>query len=264
MSYYLAPALDKLRDEVNNLWPNRSKRSDGWIGDAAHSARTSDHNPDWSAPGLRRGIVRALDLTTTSLTTADVDLLLHHTSNDWRMEYVIHNRRIWTRQAQRWRPYYGSNPHTSHVHISLRWDAAAESSRQNWFGNRTTTQSASKAPTVTQPKPERTWFDMATLHDLKKAIADAPIEVTRSGKKTTRTLGTLINNLDQHAAKIDSIPKAVLDVRVPVQRSGETRNVRLGTLIAGQDAAHNAMAARMTALENEIADLKNQLKGDDQ
>ena len=35
-----------LRDQVNKRFPKRKKDSDGWIGDAAHQDRESDHNPD--------------------------------------------------------------------------------------------------------------------------------------------------------------------------------------------------------------------------
>src|SRR5690606_29069239 len=58
MSYYLAPSLVKLRDLINQNWPNRDKSSDGWIGDPSHQARKSDHNPDYSAGG----VVRAIDV----------------------------------------------------------------------------------------------------------------------------------------------------------------------------------------------------------
>ena len=57
MAWRLARSLETLRAQINALSPNRSKASDGTIGDAAHSARTSDHNPDGG------GVVRALDLT---------------------------------------------------------------------------------------------------------------------------------------------------------------------------------------------------------
>lgn len=45
-----------LRDQLNERFPKRDKRSDGWIGDAAHSARASHHNPD------ANGWVHALDI----------------------------------------------------------------------------------------------------------------------------------------------------------------------------------------------------------
>ena len=131
MSYFLARSLVQLRNEVNQRWPERSKVSDGWIGDAAHAARKSDHNPDWSAPGRRRGVVRALDITARGI---DVDLLLKHTTNDSRVAYVIYNRRIY-QHSTGWKPYRGSNPHTSHVHVSIAHTATAENDTKLWFGS---------------------------------------------------------------------------------------------------------------------------------
>lgn len=45
-----------LRDQLNERFPKRDKRSDGWIGDYAHSTRASLHNPD------KAGWVKALDI----------------------------------------------------------------------------------------------------------------------------------------------------------------------------------------------------------
>lgn len=112
MSYFLAPALVRLRDEVNARWPGRSKVSDGWIGDTAHSARTSDHNPDWAAGG----IVRAIDVTNAGI---DVDGFINLVIRDPRTRYVISRGRIWTREAG-WSRYTGSNGHYAHVHVSVR------------------------------------------------------------------------------------------------------------------------------------------------
>src|SRR5690242_2829053 len=44
--WYLNPFLTSWRGQVNGFFPKRGKASDGTIGDAAHSARTSEHNPD--------------------------------------------------------------------------------------------------------------------------------------------------------------------------------------------------------------------------
>ena len=161
MTYFLAPSLVKLRNEINTLWPKRSKASDGWIGDAAHSARKSDHNPDWSAPGKRRGVVRALDITTRGI---DVDLLLRHTTNDSRVAYVIYNRRIYT-HAKGWYNYTGSNPHTNHVHVSIAHTHTAEYDLKTWISSRT----AAKAATTTTAKP------------VKKSVETMAAEV-RAGK----------------------------------------------------------------------------------
>lgn len=143
MSYYLAASLKKLRDEVNRLWPSRSKISDGWIGDTSHQARKSDHNPDYSSGG----VVRALDITARGI---DVNRLLKHTTNDSRVAYVIHNRRIYT-HARGWYRYTGSNPHTTHVHVSIAHTRTAERDLKTWISS---SGGSSSTGTVSTSKPQ--------------------------------------------------------------------------------------------------------------
>lgn len=128
MSYYLAPSLVELRGEINARWPNRDKASDGWIGDADHSSRISDHNPD------EKGCVHALDVDVDGI---GVQQLLRATIGDNRVWYVIFNHRIYSR-TYGWTPrvYTGSNPHTMHVHISIRYNHAAENATRTWLGDR--------------------------------------------------------------------------------------------------------------------------------
>lgn len=124
MSYFLAPALAQLRAEVNALWPHRDKTSDGWIGDASHAARPSDHNPDWKAPPPARGIVRALDLDedlTVGLAEVGAAMpLVNAILTDARVRYVIYEGRIWYVDRPWWHPYTGPNAHRHHVHVSVR------------------------------------------------------------------------------------------------------------------------------------------------
>jgi hypothetical protein len=117
----LSNAAEQLRSEINTKYPNRDKRSDGWIGDTAHNARKSDHNPD------KQGWVRAIDI--------DSDLVKGSSKESWllaeqiktialkgdkRISYVIHQHRIASpRQKWAWRVYKGANPHVSHIHISF-------------------------------------------------------------------------------------------------------------------------------------------------
>lgn len=117
-SYFLAPSLVSLRNEINAVHPRRDKGSDGWIGDAAHSARKSDHNPDYAAGG----IVRALDVDKDGI---DINRLLAVAIRDPRVEYVIWNGGIYTRQnGFRRANYTGANKHKAHMHISIRHTAA--------------------------------------------------------------------------------------------------------------------------------------------
>jgi hypothetical protein len=117
----LSNAAEQLRSEINTKYPNRDKRSDGWIGDTAHNARKSDHNPD------KNGWVRAIDI--------DSDLVKGSSKESWllaeqiktialkgdkRLSYIIHQHRIASPLKNwAWRVYKGSNPHVSHIHISF-------------------------------------------------------------------------------------------------------------------------------------------------
>lgn len=133
MTFYLAPSLVALRDEVNAAFPKRDKTSDGWIGDTSHSARPSDHNPDWSDGG----VVRAIDIDiddsdpTRDLRTELLNALL----GDERVYYVISNGIIYSR-TYGWaaHKYTGSNDHSHHVHVSIRSDVEfAETSTADWL-----------------------------------------------------------------------------------------------------------------------------------
>jgi hypothetical protein len=112
----IAKSLDTLRAQVNAAYPNRSKSSDGWIGDAAHRARKSDHNPN------QAGVVQALDITHDPAHGLDAgklaDALL--ASHDERIKYIISNRRIGYSSDWKWRPYSGTNAHTQHCHVSVK------------------------------------------------------------------------------------------------------------------------------------------------
>lgn len=124
MDWRLSGALEKLRAQVNAMFPTRDKDSDGTIGDAAHASRSSDHNP-WVHDGSM-GVVTGMDITHDPASGCDSYALAEalRMARDPRIKYVISNRRIfagsdgpspWT-----WRPYSGANAHNHHVHISVK------------------------------------------------------------------------------------------------------------------------------------------------
>lgn len=126
----LAPALLTLRAQVNALAPNRSKASDGTIGDERHAARKSAHNPN------EHGVVCALDLTHDPRGGLDcqrlVDALV--ASKDTRLQLIIWNRRILSSTVEPWvwRPYNGSNPHDKHCHIEVLDDPTKYENDRTW------------------------------------------------------------------------------------------------------------------------------------
>lgn len=131
-SWFLAPSLEKLRDEVNAAYPGRSKKIDGTIGDAAHSARVSQHNPNRdSGDDVPNGAVTAIDITATN--NALREKVLDAVIGSDRAWYVISRGHIWSR-TYGWakRNYNGSNPHNDHIHISLRQTKSAVNSTKSW------------------------------------------------------------------------------------------------------------------------------------
>lgn len=117
-----AYSLDGLLWQLNQLAPHRSRASDGWIGDPAHQARVSDHNPD------KNGIVRARDYTHDPAGGLDCEKLAAAlvASKDDRIKYIIWNKRIWQGS---WKKYTGANPHTQHLHLSVVANANADDKR---------------------------------------------------------------------------------------------------------------------------------------
>lgn len=125
--WYLNGALTNFRREVNTLWPNRDRTSDGTIGDAAHKLTNSDHNADPD------GSVDAWDMDVDGVDVwACIEAALKHES----IQYVIYNRRITSRTwgLGVWRSYDGKNPHDKHVHFNTRPEF--ENSDKPWFKER--------------------------------------------------------------------------------------------------------------------------------
>jgi hypothetical protein len=113
-----------LRAQVNRYAPERDTSSDGTIGDEAHQSSDSDHNP-WIVDDNGVGVVSAIDFTDSPETGLDcnqlADALL--ASRDLRIKYFIHDGQICAGNEGPspwlWRDYTGSNPHESHLHLSV-------------------------------------------------------------------------------------------------------------------------------------------------
>lgn len=117
MAWRVAKSLLILRDQINALAPNRNKAADGTIGDAAHSASKSDHNPNSA------GVVTAMDITHDPRNGVDAGKIARKlaASRDPRIKYIISNGEILSATVSpwQWRKYTGSNPHDRHFHVSV-------------------------------------------------------------------------------------------------------------------------------------------------
>ena len=118
-----------LRRQIDKAFPGRDKRSDGWIGDRAHQARKSDHNPD------AKGWVHAIDIdadlipwnpraskkAAQDLANQIVEYAASGKLGCHRIKYVVYNDRIASgTYAKTWwqwrRKGYG---HLHHIHVSF-------------------------------------------------------------------------------------------------------------------------------------------------
>ncbi|MGL5908420.1 MAG: peptidoglycan-binding domain-containing protein [Phycicoccus sp.] len=123
MTWKVAPSLDRLRYQLNELAPNRSTIHDGGIGDADHATRDSDHNPWVVIAG--QAYVTARDFTHDVPGGLDCDRLAAAliAGRDRRLKYIIWEDQILSgaegRQPWEWREYHGPNLHTKHLHLSV-------------------------------------------------------------------------------------------------------------------------------------------------
>lgn len=123
----LSKSAIQLREQIDDSFPDRDRTSDGWIGDARHSASISDHNPD--AQGWVRAIDIDADLNRAKGTSVYLaDQIRECAKSDRRISYVIHMGKICSRKSLwRWVKYRGFSSHTHHIHISFAKTADEDS-----------------------------------------------------------------------------------------------------------------------------------------
>ncbi len=130
MAWRVAKSLLTLLGQVNALAPGRDRSSDGTIGDAAHAASTSDHNPNAA------NVVTALDITHDPAHLVDARKLAETlvASRDERIKYIISNAQIISSKVSpwQWRPYTGANAHREHVHISVMGEPELYDDPSQW------------------------------------------------------------------------------------------------------------------------------------
>ena len=126
MKPWLSKAAVQLREQTDDAFMDRSRLSDGWIGDRKHQHRKSDHNP------LPSGEVCAIDIDAglsdeQGISHALADQIRLAAKSDKRISYIIHAQKICSaRSLWRWKKYTGINPHHKHIHISFKENQSGE------------------------------------------------------------------------------------------------------------------------------------------
>jgi hypothetical protein len=125
MKPWLSKAAVQFRNQVDDCYPDRNRKSDGWISSMAHVLRApkSDHNPD-----EKTGCVRAIDISVglsddKRLPAYLADQIRLFGKNHGRISYVIFEEKIASPLlGWKWRKYKGINKHNHHIHCSFRAD----------------------------------------------------------------------------------------------------------------------------------------------
>jgi hypothetical protein len=221
-SWQLTVGLQHLRNQVDYFFPGRDKTSDGTIGDKAHQAETSGHNPDdtagskaeWNQDPDSTPEVRAWDMDNNLQPGFDCQVFVNHIVGlkpSSVLRYVIYNRKIYE-ASNGWKAaaYDGPSPHTEHVHFSGAYSQAAD-------GNNTFDYRLEEIP-VALTAADKTWIQqqIATVTAADKPQADG----TPTSKIGRLALGQGIPNglkvngaRDQAWEVIQDLGAAVLEVK---------------------------------------------------
>jgi len=207
MAWSLAHNLAVRESAIKKCWPKAVIYA---IGDQAHAASKSDHNPD------SRNIVHAIDIMFAAGTPKAIATLRWLLANTTDLQYVIHNHKIYQR-SNGFKPaaYNGTDPHTNHIHVSGKhgalglnshtgtgYDAAAERY------SITTTPCDPAKPVTPAPVPEEEMTDAERaklVSDIVHAVFHGEAQFNPVNGKYTLTLS---GKLDELEKKIDGLPKA--------------------------------------------------------
>lgn len=139
-SWTLTKGLQNLRDQINAAFPDRDHASDGTIGDAAHQAEMSGHNPDdtkgskaaWNGDPDSTPEVRAFDCDSDlraapAIAQQLVDHIRKLPGVSSVLRYIIYNRTMYhSRDGFAPTKYTGASAHTEHIHFEGAWSQAAD------------------------------------------------------------------------------------------------------------------------------------------
>ena len=125
MKPWLSKSAVQFREQVDDCFPDRDRKSDGWLASLAHVSRApkSDHNPD-----PKSACVRALDITARlsddkRISAYLADQIRLFGKHNGRISYVIFEGKIASPiLGWRWRKYKGINQRNHHIHISFKSD----------------------------------------------------------------------------------------------------------------------------------------------
>lgn len=241
MSWRPANSLAMLKSQLDSAYPGWLFL--GFLGDQNHAVVASDHNPNSA------GVVCALDIGPGGGLNIHqlADQLLANPHPD--LKYIISNGRIGgTHTGMRWTPYYGSDPHDTHIHVSV---GRGEDGRS------------------TQPYDDTTPWNVKGGDD--EMITDKDVDILRILESEIN--GTDFNEV--HTGKDDSLLlktfvgkdlKAVIRDKFKSSKAQDfrTRRTEAAAKIAHLLSQEQKLAQDVVARDKRIEALESQLKSDGQ
>jgi len=124
----LVAGAKTLIKQIDEIWPNRKKNLDGWLGNEDCQTKSSDHNPDF------RGLVHAIDIdhnfgnkedrrgeSAQNFANELISYVRRGVPGSERLKYVVYKNNIasGTYRDRYWTWRKGSFGHTQHIHIAF-------------------------------------------------------------------------------------------------------------------------------------------------
>lgn len=198
--------ISNLQRQLDAAFPNR-KKPDGWIGDAAHRARTSGHNPDdtagskpaWDGDPDTVAEVRDIDISddfggdVTGQQFVDHMVSLPGIATVFR--YFIYDGHIWHARDGFKKAAFAGDPHPDHIHGEGAWSQDADNNATFDFRLEEITMGSAWAEDVI-PNPKQR-ADSATnkttqasfaLGDMWQRVYDLRDAVAAQGKALTAAI----------------------------------------------------------------------------
>lgn len=226
-TWILTLGLQNLLRQINEWSPDRDHASDGTIGDTAHQAERSGHNPDdtpgsrpeWNGDSDSTPEVRAIDIDAdfrngvTAQQFVDHIVGLRPTSV---LRYVIYNRRIY-QAAYGWLPlpYDGPSAHTEHIHFSGAYSQTAD--------NNTTYAYRLDVIPVALTADDKAWISQQIAAATTRQIAMVTSAATALGQQVTAV--TAFDKPQADGTPTSKIGQLTLDQGIPNgTRDGQPRD----------------------------------------